>query len=73
MSQLSVEPSLYPLRIVLRGSSPLIWRRLLVRSDTTRAQLHHLLQSIFDWSDEHLHDLHIHSRAYGSNSAASLR
>lgn len=28
------------LRAVLRGISPLIWRRLLVPSDTTIAQLH---------------------------------
>ena len=32
--------SIYQLRAVLRGISPLIWRRLLVRSDTTIAQLH---------------------------------
>ena len=32
--------SIYQLRIVLRGISPLIWRRVLVRSDTTLAHLH---------------------------------
>jgi len=37
-------PDVYQLRIVLRGISPLIWRRLLVRSDTTLAQLHLVLQ-----------------------------
>ena len=45
-------PNIYQLRIVLRGISPLIWRRLLVRSDTTLAQLHLVLQLLFDW-DEH--------------------
>src|ERR1039457_3226111 len=34
------EPQIYQLRLVLRGISPLIWRRLLVRSDSTVAQLH---------------------------------
>jgi len=29
---------------VLRGISPLIWRRLLVRSESTMAQLHEVLQ-----------------------------
>jgi len=34
------EPRIYQLRVVLRGISPFIWRRLLVRSDSTVAQLH---------------------------------
>jgi hypothetical protein len=33
------EPVVYQLRVVLRGVSPLIWRRLLVRSDSTIADL----------------------------------
>jgi hypothetical protein len=32
--------SVYRLRVVLRGVSPLIWRRLLVRSDSSIADLH---------------------------------
>ena len=32
--------SIYQLRIVLRGISPLIWRRVLVHSETTLAHLH---------------------------------
>jgi hypothetical protein len=32
------------LRVVLRGISPVIWRRLLVRSDATIADLHATLQ-----------------------------
>jgi hypothetical protein len=34
------EPVVYQLRVVLRSISPLIWRRLLVRSDSTIADLH---------------------------------
>jgi hypothetical protein len=33
-------PSVYQLRAVLRDVSPLIWRRLLVRSDTSIGALH---------------------------------
>src|SRR5439155_7670615 len=36
----NLEPVLYQLRVVLRGVSPLIWRRLLVRSDSSIADLH---------------------------------
>jgi hypothetical protein len=45
--------------------SPLVWRRLLVASDTTIAELHEILQSAFDWSGEHLHRFLIHGAAYG--------
>ena len=62
-------PSVYQLRIVLREISPLIWRRLLVRSDTTLGHLHTMLQIAFDWSDEHLHTFHLHGKDYGSNGA----
>jgi hypothetical protein len=53
------------LRAVLRGISPLIWRRLLVPSDNTVAQLHELLQVAFGWEDMHLHRLEIRGREYG--------
>jgi hypothetical protein len=39
--------SIYQLRAVLRGISPLIWRRVLVRSDATLAHLHAILQILF--------------------------
>jgi len=69
MNQHQAHPDIYQLRIVLRGISPLIWRRLLVRSDTTLAQLHTMLQIIFDWSNEYLHHFHVFGKDYGSNSA----
>jgi hypothetical protein len=53
------------LRAVLRGISPLIWRRLLVTSDTTIAQLHEVLQVAFGWEDMHLHRFEIRGREYG--------
>ena len=62
---------IYQLRIVLRDISPLIWRRLLVRSETTLAHLHLMLQILFAWSNEHLHHFHIFGKDYGSNAAAT--
>jgi hypothetical protein len=59
-------PAAYQLRIVLRGVSPLIWRRVLVRDDTTIADLHAAFQVVLGWSDEHLHRFVIHGKAYGS-------
>jgi hypothetical protein len=55
----------YKLRVVLRCVSPLIWRRLLVRSDTTIADLHATLQAALGWTDEHLNRFVIHGREYG--------
>jgi hypothetical protein len=55
----------YQLRVVLRGVSPLIWRRLLVRSDSSIADLHATLQIALGWSDEHLNRFVIHGREYG--------
>src|SRR5712692_226741 len=59
------EPVVYQLRVILRGVSPLIWRRLLVRSDSSVADLHAILQTAFGWSDEHLNRFVIHGREYG--------
>ncbi|MBV8883014.1 MAG: hypothetical protein JO235_03295 [Chroococcidiopsidaceae cyanobacterium CP_BM_RX_35] len=43
MTNLS-ELVIYKLKVVLLGISPMIWRRLLVKSDSTIADLHYILQ-----------------------------
>src|ERR1700730_12600465 len=63
----------YQFRVVLRGISPLVWRRLLVRGDTSIADLHRTLQVAFGWSDEHLHRFVIHGRRYGADSLFDSR
>jgi hypothetical protein len=68
----SALPDVYQLRIRLCGVSPLIWRRLLVRSDTSIAELHHLIQAAFDWSDSHLHRFVIHGKDYGIAYAGGI-
>ncbi|HMB06622.1 MAG TPA: plasmid pRiA4b ORF-3 family protein, partial [Isosphaeraceae bacterium] len=45
--------------------SPMIWRRLLVRDESTLADLHHTLQITFGWTDFHLHRFRIRGRDYG--------
>src|SRR3984885_8040414 len=60
------------LRAVLRGVSPLIWRRLLVPSDTSIAHLHEILQVAFGWEDMHLHRFDIRGREYGLNREGGL-
>ena len=55
----------YQFKVVLRGISPMIWRRLLLRSDHSIADLHYTIQIAMGWSDSHLHRFHIHGKDYG--------
>ncbi len=62
----------YQLRIQIRRISPQIWRRLLVRSDSTIAELHDTLQGVFGWSDEHLHQFLIRGKPYGIGRSGGI-
>jgi hypothetical protein len=62
--------AVFQLRAVVRGVSPLIWRRLLVPAATSIAHLHTTLQTAFGWDDEHLHRFVIHGVEYGINHFA---
>jgi len=55
----------YQFKVVLRGISPMIWRRLLLRSDHSIADLHYAIQIAMGWSDAHLNRFHIHGKDYG--------
>jgi RimJ/RimL family protein N-acetyltransferase len=55
----------YQLHVWLREISPMIWRRLLVRSDSTIADLHYTLQIAMGWDDAHLHRFRIRGKDYG--------
>ena len=57
--------AVYQLRVRLREISPTIWRRLLVRSDSTIADLHYTLQIAMGWDDIHLNRFVIYGKEYG--------
>ena len=63
-------PTIYQLRAVVHGVSPLIWRRLLVPAETSIADLHTVLQTAFGWTDEYLHRFVVHGVEYGANPVA---
>jgi hypothetical protein len=65
MTELPQPPSIYRLRLVLAGISPMIWRRLLISSETSIALLHRYIQAAFDWRGAHLHRFRIHGKDYG--------
>jgi hypothetical protein len=59
------EVCVYQFKVVLRGVSPMVWRRILLRSDQTIADLHYSIQVAMGWSDSHLNRFHIHGKDYG--------
>jgi len=65
MNELETRTEVYQLHVWIRQISPMIWRRVLVRSDSTIEDLHYTLQIAFEWSDDHLNRFHIHGKDYG--------
>ena len=64
--------TVYQLKVALREISPMIWRRLLVASDTSVAYLHAILQTAMGWEDVHLHRFRIHGKDYGIYRSGGL-
>jgi Plasmid pRiA4b ORF-3-like protein len=58
------------LRVVVRGVSPLIVRRVVVDVNTTLAALDDVLRVVLGWSDTARHRFRIHGRVYGRVSPA---
>ncbi|MFA7174510.1 MAG: plasmid pRiA4b ORF-3 family protein [Kiritimatiellia bacterium] len=53
----------YQLKISLKNSSPPIWRRVLIPSNLPLKKLHNVIQSLFGWTNSHLHQF-IDGRTY---------
>lgn len=58
---------IYQLRIRLLTISPMISRRVLVRSDSSIADLHMVIQCVMGWTNERLHQFTIRSIGYGAS------
>jgi len=56
---------IYQIRIWIKGISPMIWRRLLIKNNSTIADLHHSIQIAMGWDDEHLNQFIIRGKSYG--------
>ena len=56
--------SIYQLRVVLRDVEPAVWRRVLVRSTTTLAELHAILQDAMGWQNYHLWEFTVGADQY---------
>lgn len=56
---------IYQIKVTLEYSKPPIWRRLLVRSDITLADLHRIIQAAMGWADYHLHQFIVGGTYFG--------
>ncbi len=52
--------SIYQFKFFIRRISPMIWRRVLVRSDESLSHLHQVIQVSLGWNDDHLYCFKIH-------------
>jgi hypothetical protein len=59
MNQTTSPIEIYQFRIVLRETSPHIWRRILVPSDVTLIAFHQIIQTAFGWSGRRPFSFHI--------------
>ncbi len=55
LPQIDPSTDIYQLKITIKGSKPPVWRRILLASTTSLAWLHVIIQSLFEWTDSHLH------------------
>ena len=60
--------SIYQLRAVLNGVSPLVWRRFWLSSETSLADLHEILQLAFGWTGFYSYGFCIHGKTFGCNA-----
>lgn len=56
---------IYQLKISLKDIRPPIWRRARVPGAATLAGLHVVIQTVFGWTDTHLHAFYVGERRYG--------
>ncbi len=51
----------YICKIVIEDTHPPVWRRVVIPDKITFMELHEIIQILFDWEEEHLHEFQIPS------------
>ncbi len=51
----------YICKIVIEDTHPPVWRRVVIPDKITFVELHEIIQILFDWEEEHLHEFQIPS------------
>lgn len=55
---------IYQFKLRLKDVAPMIWRRFLIRSDSTLKDLHHVIQILMGWTNYHLNEFSIKGKKY---------
>lgn len=55
---------IYQFKIHTKEISPMIWRRFLIRSNSTLKDLHYIIQILMGWTNYHLNEFIIKGRRY---------
>ena len=55
MKQPGIPVEVYVVKVTLLGTSPPVWRRILVPGEITLQHLHRTLQTVMGWTNSHLH------------------
>lgn len=55
----------YQITVTLKGIRPPIWRRVQVPGSLQLAGVHDVIQTLYGWSDTHLHQFLIGGTSYG--------
>ena len=64
---------IYQLRVVLCETSPHIWRRFLMRSDSSIVDLHHTIQIAFGWNGRRAFAFEVQGHRQGVRLEADAR
>ncbi len=57
--------TIFRIEVLLKKTSPKIWRCIEVSSKTSLDQFHRILQIVMGWKNCHLHEFHFGGRRYG--------
>lgn len=66
------QTAIYRFKIYLSSISLMIYKRFKVKEDTHIAQLHHLIQIIIGWDNDHLHSFKVWGMEYGISRSSGL-
>jgi hypothetical protein len=63
---MALDGQVYQFKYFVRGISPMIWRRVLLQSNSSLADLHEVIQLSMGWESEHLYAFRLHGKNFGT-------
>ncbi len=66
------KPDALQFLVVLLGTAPLIWRRILIADDASFWDLHVAIQDAMGWEDTHLHEFRVYNPESGEPSRLGI-